>query len=380
MEGISGRKRRGDSPGQLRLPGGESSGREASGGVCLPAAVLSCRSFAHGLCAIVRSRRVILAPTAAKLSRWRDWIMESGDTGRGGATRYFSFLASRRPRLERQNSGKMTEAGGTLGWRANPDLWFPMLLVVGGILFFSDPLFFSKSFYFRDILNFHYPLHKIMIESYARGEFPLWNPYVYLGQPMLANPNYMAFYPTNLFHLFLPFNYAFKLHFIVHPILGGLGLYFLQRRLGLDALAAFGGALVYQFCGPVLSFLNLYSIVQAVSLMLWIAWAFFGSLYDSRWRRIFVFGAILALQIITFEPLLLQCSLWLLAGIALLYLLESGERTNALRRILRVGAVGGMFGLALAAVQILPTLELLPRSIRAGGYDFKTVSDWSMRP
>ena len=119
--------------------------------------------------------------------------MESGDTGRGGASRYFSFLASRRPRLERQNSGKITEAGHTLGWRTNPDLWYAALLLVAGVFFFFDAIFSSKNFYFRDILNFHYPLHKIMIESYARGEFPLWNPYVYLGQPMLANPNHMAF-------------------------------------------------------------------------------------------------------------------------------------------------------------------------------------------
>jgi len=68
----------------------------------------------------------------------------------------------------------------------------------------ADVLFTSKNFYFRDILNFHYPLRKVLIDSYARGEWPLWNPYVYLGQPMLANPNYMAFYPSNLFHLFLP--------------------------------------------------------------------------------------------------------------------------------------------------------------------------------
>src|SRR5437867_4537248 len=230
-------------------------------------------------------------------------------------------------RLRRQNSGDMPGAGSTR-WRTSPDLWYPVLLMVAGILFFSDALFSSKNFYFRDILTFHYPLHKVMIESYSRGEFPLWNPYLYLGQPMLANPNYMAFYATNLFHLFLPFNYAFKLHFIVHPLLGGLGLYFMQRRLGIDGLAAFGGSLVYQFSGPVLSFLNLYSIVQAVALMPWTGWAFFGALYDSRWRRIFVFGAILALQIITFEPLLLQCSLWLLAGLTLLYLLERGEGTE----------------------------------------------------
>src|SRR6266700_8420722 len=204
-------------------------------------------------------------------------------------------------------------AQGIDHWRDRPEVWAPSLLVVIGILFFSDVLFSSKNFYFRDILNFHYPLRRVLIETYARGEFPLWNPLVDLGQPMLANPNYMAFYPTNLFHLVLPFNYAFKLHFIVHPILGGLGLYFLQRRLGINILAAFGGSLVYQFSGPVLSFLNLYSIVQAVALMPWTGWAFLGALYDSRWTRILVFGAILALQIITFEPLLLQCSLWLLA-------------------------------------------------------------------
>src|SRR5438876_11778068 len=157
-------------------------------------------------------------------------------------------------------------------WFRNPDVWFPVILVLSGVLFFSDPLFSSKNFFFRDILNFHYPLHKVLIQAYARGEFPLWNPYVALGQPMLANPNYLAFYPTNLLHLFLPFDYAFKLHFIIHPILGGLGLYFLQRRVGIAAAAAFGGSLMYQFSGPVLSFLNLYSIVQTVGLMPWVGW------------------------------------------------------------------------------------------------------------
>ncbi len=306
--------------------------------------------------------------------------MESGDTGRGGATRYFSFLASRRPRLERQNSGKMTEAGGTLGWRANPDLWFPMLLVVGGILFFSDPLFSSKNFYFRDILNFHYPLVKVMIESYARGEFPLWNPYVYLGQPMLANPNYMAFYPTNLFHLFLPFNYAFKLHFIVHPILGGLGLYFLQRRLGIDALAGFGGSLAYQFCGPVLSFLNLYNIVPAVALIPWLGWAFVGAL-GSSWKRSLGFGALLGLQASAFEPLTFQCGVWLVGGLGLWHVMESKERWKAAAsEIARVVIVGALFGLVLAAVQIVPALELIPRAARGAGYDFDTISSWSMHP
>src|SRR6266498_3740257 len=247
------------------------------------------------------------------------------------------------------NRAKVSGSEEGLRWQQRPDLWCPVMLVVAGILFFFDAIFSSKNFYFRDILNFHYPLHKIMIESYARGEFPLWNPYVYLGQPMLANPNYMAFYPTNLFHLFLPFNYAFKLHFIVHPILGGLGLYFLQRRLGLDALAAFGGSLVYQFSGTVLSFLNLYNIVPAVGLIPWLGWAFLGALQENRWKRSLGFGAILGLQVTAFEPLTFQCGVWLLGALGLWRMMESAQRWKAASEIVQVLMVGGVFGFFLAA-------------------------------
>src|SRR5213594_4550673 len=241
----------------------------------------------------------------------------------------FSGIRSRRKML-RKLAPKVT---------ASSDLWYPVLLVVAGILFFADPLFSSKNFYFRDILNFHYPLRKVLIESYARGEFPLWNPYVYLGQPMLANPNYMALYPTNLFHLFLPFNYAFKLHFLVHPILGGLGLYFLQRRLGIAALAAFGGSLVYQFSGVTLSFLNLYSIVQTVALMPWVGWGMTVAL-RGRLAHSLIFGMILSLQVISCEPQLFLSVFWLASGLALLHLLESNDRRKAAYDIVRVGSVG----------------------------------------
>ena len=265
-------------------------------------------------------------------------------------------------------------------WPRNPDIWAAGGLVLLGVLFFSDPLFSSKNFYFRDILNFHYPLRRILIESYARGDLPLWNPFIYLGQPLLANPNYMAFYPTNLLHLFLPFNYAFKLHFILHPILAGLGLYFLQRRLGLSAVAALAGALAYEFSGTVLSFLNLYNIIPAVALLPWVGWAFLGSLKKNWFRRSLGFGALLALQVIAFEPLMFLCNVWLLAGLMLFHILESAERSQAFGRSLRSGLVGGLFAVGLAAVQVFPTLELLPRSARGSGLEYGIVTGWSLHP
>jgi hypothetical protein len=265
-------------------------------------------------------------------------------------------------------------------WYRNPDVIASSLLIVLGVLFFADVLFTSKNFYFRDILNFHYPLRKVLIDSYARGEWPLWNPYVYLGQPMLANPNYMAFYPSNLFHLFLPFNYAFKLHFVIHPILASLGIYFLQRRLSLPPIACFGGAVVYAFSGIVLSFLNLYNFVPSVALLPWIGWALLNALQKRSRGSVLLFGVLLALQILSFDLFIALCDLLLLVALALIHVLPSGDRARDSIRVLRVGFLGGLFAVGLAAIQILPTLELVPLSVRGTGLSFGTVTQWSLHP
>jgi hypothetical protein len=260
------------------------------------------------------------------------------------------------------------------------DIWAPWLLVGIGILFFADTLFTGRNFYFRDILNFHYPLRRVLIDAWARGEFPLWNPYIYFGQPMLANPNYMALYPTNLFHLAFPFNYAFKLHFIIHPLLAGPGLYLLQRRLRIPPVAAFAGAIAYEFSGTLLSFLNLYNILPAVALLPWIGWAFLGALQGKWLRRSLVFGGLLALQIFALEPLMFQCDVLLLAGIAAFHLLQSDDRSRDAIRLAQVGSTGVFFAFGLGAVQIFPTLEMLEHAIRGSGIDYGLASRWSMHP
>ena len=265
-------------------------------------------------------------------------------------------------------------------WWANSNYIAVSVIIAAGILFFADALFSSKSFYYRDILNFHYPLRKVLIDSYAQGEFPLWNPHIYLGQPMLANPNYMAFYPTNLLHLILPFNYAFKLHFILHPIAGGLGFFFLARRLGIQWVAALAGALSYEFSGVVLSFLNLYNIVPAVAFVPWLGWAFCGAFQKHALRRTIVLGILLALQVIAFEPLVFQCSLLLLAALAVHWAWEQENRARALRLILSILAGGALLAAGLAAIQILPTLELLPLSARGRGIGLEQAAGWSAHP
>jgi hypothetical protein len=264
--------------------------------------------------------------------------------------------------------------------RINADFLASLLLIALGVIFFADVLFTSKNFYYRDILNFHYPLHKILIDSYAAGKLPLWNPFVYLGQPMLANPNYLAFYPSNLLHLLVPFNYAFKLHFLLHPILGGLGTYFLLRRLDLKPFSAFAGAVTYQFSGAVLAFLNLYNLVPATALIPWIGWAFQGALQGHRVRRILLLGFLLGLLVLVFEPILLQCGALLMLALALLFLSDKKDWRQQIKIPAFVVLWAVLFAAGLAAIQVVPTLELLPLSARGSGLQQSMAMGWSMHP
>ncbi len=265
-------------------------------------------------------------------------------------------------------------------WERNADRYYSLVPILVGLLFFYDFIFTSKNFYFRDTLNFHYPLRRLLIDAYAHGQLPLWNPFIYLGQPMLANPNYMAFYPTNLLHLFLPFDYAFKLHFIIHPILAGLGAFWLQRRLAIAGLCALGGALAYEFSGTVLSFLNLYNLVPAVALLPWIGWAFLKAVQAENSRSKMLFGILLALQVVAFEPLTFECTALLILGLAVWHYAGSARRTAAIKSVLGTCIWGGLFAFGLAAIQVLPTLELLPRSMRGAGINIGDATIWSMHP
>ena len=79
--------------------------------------------------------------------------------------------------------------------------------------------------FYRDILNQSYPLACLIHQICRSGRLPYWNPYLNFGQPILANPNALFFYPTTLLIVLLPARLAFRLHFVLHFMLAAAGTY-----------------------------------------------------------------------------------------------------------------------------------------------------------
>src|SRR5262245_28375232 len=201
-----------------------------------------------------------------------------------------------------------------------------------------------------------------------------------MGQPLLANPNSMAVYPGQLLFQFLPFEIAFELHFVVHCALAGMGAFCLARKLGFPLQAAFLSAVIYNFSGLTLSAVNLFNILPVVAFLPWLSVTL---LWLASWpsaarssATALVFGAFFLLL----EPLSTLATALFLSVLAGGFVWRSGKVSCPAPRLLLITAMVLVVAILIAAVQIIPSLELLQFSGRKGGLTFSEATFWSLHP
>ncbi|MBZ5513337.1 MAG: YfhO family protein, partial [Acidobacteriia bacterium] len=247
---------------------------------------------------------------------------------------------------------------------------------------FWKVIFTSQMFFYRDVFNYSYPHARFIHEMCRRGQLPYWNPYLNYGQAVLANPNFLFFYPDTLLLVVLPTDVAYTLHYLAHFALAGVGTYFLARCWTQTRTAAFLSAFFFTFSGPVLSLGNFYNHVAAAA---WIPWALLatdralGSRSGRPWAALTL---ILALQFLAGEPFTLIATF----GLALAYAFYRHGSLQRLfstenRRIVTAFALVGVLMVALSAMQLLPAIDLLANSRRGTqGLPFKETAFWSFHP
>ncbi|HEY0156969.1 MAG TPA: hypothetical protein VGF28_06710 [Thermoanaerobaculia bacterium] len=251
------------------------------------------------------------------------------------------------------------------------------LLALGTIaaivtLYFFDVVAGTGVFYTRDVASYHFPLKAILRTVVENGEFPYWNPFLFAGQPLAANPTYGVFYPPTWLIMLPSLVYGFSWHVLLHVYVAAFGMYALLRSFGTTRGAGCIGALSFALGGLVLSSVSMFPLIFNAA---WLPWTclFTRRFLLGRSRRDFALAAVsLAMQLLIGEPVtVLQTGL--LLG---LYALSRKSRIAALAVVAAISVTA----LLLSAVQILPTVDHARDSVRAGGFDFATVSDWSTPP
>jgi len=273
-------------------------------------------------------------------------------------------------------------APGLLNWshlRLHEALCMGVLACLN-VAFFADVLFTDRTFFVRDVSTFHYPLKMLVTEAYAQGEWPLWNPYIQMGQPLLANPNSMAVYPGQLLFQFLPFETAFELHFVVHCILAGMGAFCLARILGFSLQAAFLSAVVYNFSGPTLSAVNLFNILPVVAFLPWLTTALIWLVSRPSVARGCLTALLLGSFFLLLEPLSTLATSVFVFVIVGAFVWQSGQVRFSWVRLLVIAVTVLLTAISIAAIQIVPTLELVEFSGRKGGLSLSEATFWSLHP
>lgn len=258
---------------------------------------------------------------------------------------------------------------------------FLSLAAIAGLalLLYPRAVFRGEAFYERDVQLVWYPQVEAFVRSIAAGSWPVWNPFVSFGQPLLANPHAQVLYPFTWLNLLLPPWTVYTLYVVAHTAFAGAGLYFLARHLGLSRPGALTAAAVWMASGPFLSLANMWIQLGGAS---WIPWVFLATsraLASRRAAHAVIAGGAMAMQLLAGSP---DMTLLTVGAVAVWALWSARPRARGAAPELRglaTAAAAGLFTLLLSAALWLPALDLTRTSARYR-LDSAGRTVWSVHP
>lgn len=276
-----------------------------------------------------------------------------------------------------------------------------LILCLWSIFFYRHIALTNRVLAGADAMTYFYPYREYAAEALREGRLPLWNPYLFLGVPFFANPQAAVLYPLNLLLFWLPTPQLVAWSIVLHAALAAVLAYLYARLvLHLAALPALLGAAVFGFGGFLsgqIEHVNQLNVSAWFPLLL-LLWE---QRPRSRLPALLGLGGVIGLGLLAGHT---QSSYISLAGLGLYALLPpaAGLAYRLACRVRRratdtsppplrplLGQAGTALldyalacatGLALAAVQILPALELSALSIRSGGLSYREAVAFSLKP
>ncbi len=128
--------------------------------------------------------------------------------------------------------------------------WLAVLIIVFLTAIVFEPVIFHFSAMagnYGDVYQHYYPMKHLVAEQVISGKIPFWNPYIFTGEPLLANPQSSVFYPLSVFFYVLPLSQAFNIFEMLHIVAGGVFFFLLLKHYKRSHTAALSGAVTYCF-------------------------------------------------------------------------------------------------------------------------------------
>lgn len=264
-----------------------------------------------------------------------------------------------------------------------------LALIALCLLFFWKMLFTNLILARGDVFSYFYPYRDFAASALRDGRVPLWNPYLFMGAPLLANSQVGFFYPLNLLTSWLDVTRAINLNIVAHVLIATLGAYmFARRRLDASINAALLGGVSFGLGGYLGAQVEHFNQLQALAWMPWVWLAYERAAgADDRIQQVkasLLVGSLAGLMLLAGHTQSVFIVFVGLTAYALWPALEHwregrGALRSAAKRLLPI-VIAAIFGALLAAAQLLPTTELAALSPRGGGLSANEAVSFSLDP
>jgi hypothetical protein len=244
----------------------------------------------------------------------------------------------------------------------------PLLVAVSTLalaaLLYPGALLRGEAFFERDLHLDWYPRLAALGRVLRAGSWPLWEPGLGFGQPLLADPSVQVLYPVTWLSLALPWGAAYTGFVLVHLLVAGLGAERLAARLGAGRLGSWTAALAFVLSGPVQSALNLWHHFAGTAWMPWVLLAVDTVVRRPSLAAALVLGLVLALQVLAGSADLCAMTLALSLALAAARLLRAMRARGRVRSALACCGAALTLATALTCALWWPASERVVRSVR----------------
>lgn len=235
--------------------------------------------------------------------------------------------------------------------------------------FYQTPI---KNEAMPDVLSQLYPWRHLVVESFKNRQWPLWNPYLFSGTPLLANFQSAAFLPLNFLFLIFPFATGWSLAILVQPLLAALFMFLFLRELKVSRWGGVVAATAFSFCGFMVVWMAYGTLSLAIVWLPLLLWAI-----EKSFKKAIILPLTIASLSLAFSFFSghFQTSVYAILAVVF-YTIFKFWQTKNLRNFLFV-AVFIFLGVLIASPQIFPSIELYFQSVRGQSFRQTEVIPWS---
>lgn len=224
---------------------------------------------------------------------------------------------------------------------------------------FSKEHFPTKNPLITDPILQTYPWRFLVVGDLKNLEFPLWNPYSFSGQPLLANIQSASLQAINLLYLVMPFNIVWILGIAIAPFLTGVFTYLFLRSLKITRIASGFSSFVLPLSGFFIAWLT-WGTVTTTAMWLPLILYCINKLEEKLSSRYFLLLAFSSFQTVASGH-------WQTAFYAMflsvIYLIFRSFHSKSPQLFITV-SLSLLLGVVTSSVQVIPSLEFINLSNR----------------